>query len=226
MKFLLAHRGITENYEDNTIKSLNEIKKYSNTEEIIFGVEFDINLSKDNILLLYHDEYIKNKKIIDMTYEEIKLENINIPTLKDILNEFNGTKYFLDIELKDYPRNKKKYCDNLICLLKKYEKINYFVSSFDVEIINYLNENKINSFFLLDKNNFESNILLENSNNKFIIHYSDLGIYKSFNKLKNILGVYTILDKNFENIYFDKINDLDILISDNIEETLNILKIK
>jgi glycerophosphoryl diester phosphodiesterase len=59
MKIILAHRGVIEKNKENTLSSLKAIKKYSNTANIKFGVEFDINLTSDLQLVLYHDEYIK-----------------------------------------------------------------------------------------------------------------------------------------------------------------------
>ena len=74
MKIILAHRGVIEENKENTLGSLKAIKKYSNTTDIGFGVEFDINLTSDLQLVLYHDEYIKGteNKIIDLTYTKLK----------------------------------------------------------------------------------------------------------------------------------------------------------
>ena len=53
MKIVLAHRGITYNYKDNTLKSLFEIFKYK-PNKYNLGVELDINLSKDHKVFIYH----------------------------------------------------------------------------------------------------------------------------------------------------------------------------
>ena len=86
MKLLeIAHRGYSEFYNDNTLEAFEKaiIHKFD-------MIELDIQLTKDNKIIIYHDTYIKNSNnsyfIIDLTYEEIKSINDNIPLLTDFFN--------------------------------------------------------------------------------------------------------------------------------------------
>ena len=58
-------------YKDNTIEAF--LKAILHNFDMI---EFDIQLTKDEKIIIYHDTYIKNTNnsyfIIDLTYEEIK----------------------------------------------------------------------------------------------------------------------------------------------------------
>ena len=91
-----AHRGASRYYPENTILSLKEgIKGGAN------GLEIDVHKTKDNELVVIHDEDIertfKGKGLVkDMTLEELKAfkcrnknfeDNIEckIPTLKEVL---------------------------------------------------------------------------------------------------------------------------------------------
>lgn len=220
IKYVLAHRGIRTNYGDNTFESLCEIKKYSNTNSIKFGIEFDVNMTSDNVLILSHDEYIKghDKKIIDMTYNEVKSVNNEICLLEDILKEFVETEYLLDIELKEYPEDKKVFCNIFIKLIEKYKnKINWFMSSFNKEIVNYLTEFGIETYLLVERNEMSD---VNNNKNGIVTHYSNLS-----NENINVKGVYTLYENNFDEKYLNKINEVKFLITDDVEKLLEYIQI-
>jgi glycerophosphoryl diester phosphodiesterase len=215
MKFILAHRGIVYKYKENTLKSLCEIKKYSNNEKITFGVEFDINLTKDNILILYHNEFIKNtdNKITELTFNQIELIDKDITLLSSVFDSFDNTEYFLDIEFKEYPQNINIFCDIFINLIKKYKNIKYFTSSFNKSIVDYLNNQNILSYLLIDKNILITNDLISN---KYIIHYSNINNIKN----KDIIGIYTLYDNEYNNNYNNDYSEIKIFITDDIDKLI------
>ena len=102
MKKIIAHRGVFNNKDipENSLKSFREAVKLN------YDVEFDIHLTKDNILVVFHDDNLKrmtgsDKNIQDCTYDEIKdlkLLNTNehIPTLDEVLKVIDN-KVFMDI---------------------------------------------------------------------------------------------------------------------------------
>ena len=116
MKFdnlLFAHRGVHNNIDipENSIKAFKQALKNN------LNIELDIQLTKDNVLVVFHDSNLKrmtniDKDLNELTYNKIKklkLLNTNqtIPTLKEVLNIING-KVILDIE--NYRnRRKEKY---------------------------------------------------------------------------------------------------------------------
>lgn len=220
MKIILAHRGVIKENKENTLGALSAIKKYKITSDIGFGIEFDINLTLDEQLIIYHDEYLENttKKITDITYSELKSIDSDIPLLEEVLNEFNKTDYILDIELKEYPVDKIIFCNLFIELVNKYKQLNYFTSSFDKEIIKYFKKKNIKSYLLIDKDDLENNLNI--LNNDCIIHYSNIEININISKYFNILGVYTLWENNFNSNYLTKIDNIKYLITDNIDKLL------
>ena len=226
MKIILAHRGvIDENKEnkENTLGSLKAIKKYLNTTNIKFGIEFDINMTLDIKLVLYHDECIKGTrhKISNLTYAELKLLDDELTLLEEVLEEFDGTDYILDIEFKEYPMDKIKFCDIFIELVNKYKRLNYFTSSFDKFIVDYLRNKNIISYRLINKEDLFSviNTTYYKDDVKFITHYTNI------NFTNNIKGIYTLFDKEFNinvcsNI-FCRMSNIEYFITDDIEKTID-----
>ena len=69
---ILAHRGYSANYPENTMIAFQEAAKMA-----IWGVEFDVHLTKDNQLVVIHDESIDRTStgkgyVKDMTLEELR----------------------------------------------------------------------------------------------------------------------------------------------------------
>lgn len=137
-KQYFAHRGLYNNTNviENTIASFKQAIKHK------LNIEFDVQLTKDNQVICFHDNDLKRlttskAQVEDLTYEEIhklKLNNTNqsIPLLQDVLNIVNG-KVIINIEIKS---NK-----NINLLVKKVIKLldNYHgpfcIQSFDPRII-------------------------------------------------------------------------------------------
>ena len=201
MKLLLAHRGVHYKHPENSFRAILEIFKYK-SEKFNFGVEFDINLTKDNKLILFHDEMINNIRIIDLNYNEIKKINKDIPLLEDIFKLFHNKDYVLDIELKEYPKCKSLYCNILIDLLSKYN-LKYFTSSFSREIWKILKTRNIKCYLLSEDDSGE------------IVHYSKI--------TDSCKGVYTIFDNDFNCNNLNQINNINILITDNLNKLISYL---
>ncbi|WP_455538302.1 glycerophosphodiester phosphodiesterase family protein [Terrisporobacter sp.] len=127
---IFAHRGLSGFYPENTILAF---KKCLNLN--IYGIELDVQKSKDNHLVVIHDEkvdrtFIGSGYIKDMTLEELKSlkssfkdfednEDCKIPTLEEVLKLFKPTEFIINIELKN---SKTKYKDlekDVIKLVKK-----------------------------------------------------------------------------------------------------------
>lgn len=139
---IMSHRGIYNNKEvpENSLLAFKKSIKYN------YPIELDINITKDNVLIVFHDNNLKrmtgiNKNIKDITYNELrKLYLINtkekIPTIEEVLKLVNG-KVLLNIEIKK--NNKYKLAiDKLIKILNTYTG-NYIIQSFDHKILLYLN---------------------------------------------------------------------------------------
>ncbi|MBT3208175.1 MAG: hypothetical protein HN704_04680 [Bacteroidetes bacterium] len=117
---ILAHRGLVTKFQENTMSAV----KAAMESEKCNGCEFDVFLTKDNKVVLFHDENLKrvtgvNRSIYEMTWKE--LQNLcvqksievdgglrqyekeeKIPLLSDVLEEIKGKDFFVDIEIKAY----------------------------------------------------------------------------------------------------------------------------
>lgn len=103
---LYAHRGLFDNDSDAPENSL---KAFQKAVENGYGIEFDVQLSKDKIPVVFHDLSLKRVcgivgNVCDYTVEELKqfkLKNSEetIPTLAEVL-EVVGGKVPLIIEYK------------------------------------------------------------------------------------------------------------------------------
>lgn len=111
-----AHRGLFDNNSDAPENSLAAFKK---AVDAGYGIELDVQLSKDNQLVVFHDATLKRMcgvdgKVWDYTLAELKqfkLANSNetIPTFEEYLNVVDGKVPFI-LEYK-LDRVQTKVCE-------------------------------------------------------------------------------------------------------------------
>ena len=121
-----AHRGLFDNETQAPENSLNAIRE---AVKAGYGIEFDVQLSKDDIPVVFHDASLKrvcgiDGKVWEYTLDELqkmKLANSNetIPTLAQVLKEVDG-KVPLIIEYK-MDRVDTKVCELGNKLLEAYQ---------------------------------------------------------------------------------------------------------
>ena len=108
---IYAHRGSSGTHPENTLASFKEAAGLP-----VFGVEFDVHMTKDGELVIIHDETIDrtsngNGYVKDMTLAELRTYDYGtwfslefqgevIPTLDEVLEVFSETTHHLNIELK------------------------------------------------------------------------------------------------------------------------------
>jgi len=63
-------------------------------------IEFDVRQTQDGVLVAHHDPSIRSKRISNMSYEQIKQIDGDIPTYEEVLR-LTQDKIKLDIELKE-----------------------------------------------------------------------------------------------------------------------------
>ena len=130
---IIAHRGLhTNEIPENTIGAINNAVLNN------VALEIDVQLTKDNVLVVFHDKNLLrltnvNKNLKDVTYNEIKnlfIKNSKetIPRFEDVLKIVDG-KVLLDIEIKYYSKPLK----TIKCLGKLLEKYEgkYIIKSFN-----------------------------------------------------------------------------------------------
>ncbi len=121
-QYIIAHRGASALVPfDNTIEAFEKA--------IEIGcqmMEFDVRMTKDRIMVSFHDACIeKGKPINSLTYKKLnelaRLKGFQVPTLEEIL-KLSKNKIFLDIELKE-----TGYEQPLIDLVLQYLHYDQFV---------------------------------------------------------------------------------------------------
>ncbi len=146
--FLYAHRGFHDNKGD---APENSMLSFAKAVENGYGMELDIQLTKDNKVVVFHDftldRVCKVKgKVIDFTYDEIKNYKLldsqeTIPLLEDVLNEVDG-KTPLIVEFKVQDSNKVPVlCKEASNILEKYNGL-YCIESFNPAVVIWYKENK------------------------------------------------------------------------------------
>ena len=142
---LIAHRGLHK----NKIIPENSMLAFKAAIEKNYAIEFDINITKDNQIIVFHDYDLnrlcnKKENIEDESYDFLKDLNLyesneKIPLLKELLDEVAG-KIPLIIEIKKH-KNIGLLENILLEMLKEY-KGEYFICSFEKDILLWLEKNK------------------------------------------------------------------------------------
>ncbi len=170
---IIGHRGAAGTAPENTIASFKKAMEMG-----VDMIELDIHLSKDDSLIVMHDNDVKRTtngagQIAELTYDQIKqldagssfdssYKNEKVPTLDEVLSVVNGNTKVL-IELK-WP-SKGVYKD----LVKK--------------TMNVIAKHKAHSWTILQS--FEPNYLKDIKRAKYDIEYHQLLLAQS-----NIIPVY------------------------------------
>lgn len=129
---VLYHRGKhNENVKENTIKAF-ELAVEDN-----LGVELDVRLTKDNKVVVAHDDSLKriyglDLNISDLSYDEVcKYTNNDIPLFEDVLKLIDG-EIGVMVEIK--PDNINELVNKTYDILKNY-KGEYVVVSFSPVVL-------------------------------------------------------------------------------------------
>lgn len=145
--YIYAHRGSSGTHPENTLAAFKEAARLP-----IFGVEFDVHMTKDEELVIIHDEKINRTSngkgfVKDMTLAELQTYDFGswfskeckgevLPTLYEVLELFSETSFKLNIELKSdifpYPGMAEKVLD-LVGAMKLDSRV--VISSFNHEMI-------------------------------------------------------------------------------------------
>lgn len=129
-----AHRGF---YDNKGEAPENSMLAFQKAVEAGYGIEFDVQLTKDKIPVVFHDERLKRVckvkgKVRDYTYEELKKLYLykskqQIPLLEEVLKLVDG-KVPLIIEIKIH-EEVNTVCSIVDKLIKEYKGI-YCIESF------------------------------------------------------------------------------------------------
>ena len=203
-KFIkIAHRGASGTNPENTISAFKNALNYADM------IEFDLHLTKDGHLVVFHDDTLErvtdgNGKISDKTLAELKsltvLKKEKIPTFEEVLITIDR-KLPVDIELKG-KNTAKKVADTLKEFLKKgWKYSDFLISSFDHEQVYEFNRYlpEIKTAFLYWKELPSRDDMKKTKNNgiNWLILDSKTitqNFVKEAQKLGFEVGVYTVND--------------------------------
>ncbi|HBE59035.1 MAG TPA: hypothetical protein DEG17_02275 [Cyanobacteria bacterium UBA11149] len=133
-KLIIAHRGFHKFDRENTIAAFNQAIEIGAD-----GIEFDVRMTQDGILISHHDEMMENQYIKNLTYTQIKeisaRKGFSVPSVEEVLKLVRG-KIKLFVELKE-----KGYEDEIVKLLLRYLSLSEFVLiSFHVKSIQVIQD--------------------------------------------------------------------------------------
>lgn len=145
MDVLYAHRGLHDNETD---APENSMKAFAKAVEAGYGIEMDIQLSKDGIPVVFHDFTLDRicgveGKVCDFTYEELQEYTLckseeRIPRFEDVLKLVGG-RVPLIVEYK-LVGNDTSVCVAGDKLLKEYDGI-YCIESFHPFALHWYRKN-------------------------------------------------------------------------------------
>ena len=177
------------------------------------GIELDVLLTKDNVVVCCHDNNLKRltgkdlnvsditfnqlcklkiKKEIEYDFETYKYSNKNrFCSLEEVIEEFNDI--LINVEIKIYEEfsfNYLKKLSDLVMNIINYRKLKkYIVSSFNINVVKYLKTKNITCVLICDSiPTFDSNEYIK------IINYDNYQLLN--NTLNNIIGAYNVKNKN------------------------------
>ena len=136
---VIAHRGAwkTQNLPENSIAALKEAIKLG-----CYGSEFDVHLTKDNVMVVNHNKDFMGIDIETSTYNELLAKQLSngekIPTLKAYLQEgLKQNKTKLILEIKTAPSGTKrtlklaKMAVEMVGSLKGQSMVEYICFNFE-----------------------------------------------------------------------------------------------
>ena len=233
-----AHRGLHQG-TDIPENSLSAFKLAINND---YGIELDVQLSKDKIPVVFHDNNLKrvcgiDKKVKDLTFDKLRTltlydSNEKIPHFQEVLDIVDGqVPLIIEIKASGTFEEDKTTCNIVSAYLDRYKGI-YCVESFNPIIVQWYKKNRPNVIRgqLATKNiykkttiknrflNFTLRNLLYNYMTKpdFIAYNHEFSHFISYNLCRTLYKpltvAYTIQSQDDLNKSHDK---FDILIFEN-----------
>lgn len=136
----VAHRGLFDNKKGIPENSIPAFERAASEG---FGIETDVQMSADGVLVVFHDDSLKRMtgadgNLVDFTFEQLQTLRLNgtdckIPTFEEFLRAANGANLVVEIKTHiNIGEVEQKVCE----ALKTYSG-NYCVESFNPFIIRW-----------------------------------------------------------------------------------------
>lgn len=140
-----AHRGL---HDISTGIPENSLAAFRAAKEVGYGSEFDVQLSKDGQVVVFHDDTLDrvcsvHGNVCDFDYSELKEMSLlgtdeHMPLFTEVLDLFAGAVPLI-VELKAGKRN-NELCRKTYDILKTYEGV-FCVESFHPFIVKWFRDN-------------------------------------------------------------------------------------
>lgn len=213
----IAHRGIF----DNKVIPENSVLAFQKALRLQIPIEFDVRLTKDEHVIVFHDHNLKRMCGVDLGVEDLTLKEIkkmkllstneNIPTLDEVLTLIDG-KVLIDIEIKK-TRETNLLCDRVLQSLKDYSG-DVLLKSFFPNVVKYLKKKSSYMIGLLLSNFMHYKLYSYLISSPILIFYCQpdfLAISKKIVKKKRFqkyrkkypVFVWTLTSLDEFNYYFD-----------------------
>ena len=175
-----AHRGLHDNQTEAPENSMAAFRK---AVDAGYGIELDVQLTKDRIPVVFHDETLRRVckvggKLRDFTYEELQSFTLygsdeKIPLFVDVLSMVDG-KVPLIVEIK-INENAAEVCEAVDAVLNDYQGV-YCIESFHPLALNWYKKNRP----MVLRGQLSSNFNKVNRNEsagRWLVHYLLLNFY-------------------------------------------------
>ena len=188
---LIAHRGLHKGREIPE----NSMLAFQKAVEKNYGIELDITISKDNEIIVFHDDTLNrlcniNGNIEDFEYSFLKKLKLyetqeHIPLFSEVL-DLTKNKVPLIIEIKKHKNIgilETKLCE----LLNNYAE-EYYICSFEKEILTWFKKNKPN---------LKRGLIFETNLKRFEKYNKTLFLYKYFKTKPDFISLdYILIDSS------------------------------
>lgn len=146
---IIAHRTVWKDSPENSLSSFENIVRRN-----AHGIEFDIRMSADGVLFVYHDPTINGFQISKTDSSVLAKQKINdneyLPTLEEFLVIYNQIENY-NVKLYFDFKNTNDYAYNNIFVKKFVELLNKYnisedntICFYDFRILSFLRENNSN----------------------------------------------------------------------------------
>lgn len=197
----ISHRGYCDDAKENTLKAIQDAMKSFDM------IEIDIQLDKDNNIIVFHNTFVEKLYIYTLHYKEIKRQYPELLLLKDLFKniEYKNIKLYFDL------KGENKLADELHSFIIKnnIDITNIWFGSFNINHLEILSKKELDyKLGLITNNDFTIDILsyISSKYNLKFICFDWLILNKNiiqFLKSKQInVFCYTLNNEN-KNFIFD-----------------------
>lgn len=222
MTLNIAHRGASGYYPENTLIAFEKAIELG-----CHGIETDVQMTKDGVLVLIHDELVNRTTngsglVSDYTYSELSkldagcffgedFKNEKIPRLDELLDITKNTSLVLNLELKNsvinYPNMEEKVIDVLYEYGLEDQTIISSFNHYSIKKCKSISQ-KIKTGILYSSVLFEVEKYAENLCADFI-HPNFYTLLNNKHLIDNVktsglnINTYTVNEENFMKIMLD-----------------------